>query len=141
AGGGGGGGVGGGGGGGGRVGGGEQGRPQALALLESAVAEDREGGGIAPPCQAVAQRKTRRRGQALPQRAAGVLGNRAALGADRFQRRPVPSVTGQGRLVNQAGFRGHGVGRDDVVARRADHPVDPGPVRRAVDGGVLLGGR
>ena len=109
-----------------------------LPFLQLAVAEEGERPGLRVTAQAIGQRETGRRGQALAQRAAGVVRYRAALGADGFQRRAVLPVGRQHGLIEQAGPGGGGVCRDDVVRWRADHPVGSRPQGGAVDGGVLF---
>ena len=109
-----------------------------LPLLQLAVAEEGERPDLRAAAQAVGQRETGRRGQALAQRAAGVVRYRAPLGADGFQRRAVLPVGRQSGLIEQAGRGGGGVGGDDVVRWRADHPVGSRPQGGAVDGGVLF---
>ena len=112
-----------------------------LPFLHLAVAEEGERPGLRVAAEAVRQRETGRRGQALAQRAAGVVGYRAALGADGFQRRAILPIGRQHGLIEQAGPGGGGVGGDDVMRRRADHPVGSRPQGSAVDGGVLFGRR
>src|ERR1035438_6389276 len=91
---------------------GEHRRLPQLTLLLLAVADEGEGPDVGPAREAVGQREAGRCGQPLAQRAAGVVEHGGALGPNGLHRRPVLPVGREAGLVDQAQFRGGGVGGD-----------------------------
>jgi hypothetical protein len=118
---------------------GEHRRLPDLALLELAVADHRERAPVLAG-EAVRQGEARGGRQALPERAAGVVHDRRALGADRLDRRAVLAVAGLLVLREDAELGGGREDADDVVAGRADQPVTAWLHDRE-QRGDLLGGR
>src|SRR6516225_9608371 len=116
--------------------GGEHGGLPDLALLEFAVADHGEHAPVAV-LQPVGQGEADRGRQALAERAADVVRDRRALGADGLDRRAVLAVGRRGVLVEDAEFGGRREDCDHVVAGRADEAVAARPHDREERGHLL----
>src|ERR1035437_8042375 len=96
-----------------------------LSFLQLAITKEYKGIPILLR-QTRGEREANRPRRTRTERAVYEISHRGALGADRLELGAVHSVGRELRGLDQAGFGGHGVKTDCVVARRKNEPVIAG---------------
>jgi hypothetical protein len=118
---------------------GEDRRLPDLALLQLAVADQREDAGGRAYLQPVGQREPDGAGQPHAERPAGQVDRRGPLRPDGLERGVVEAIGRQRLLVEQAPLRRRRERGDDVVPGRDDQAVATGIVVPRVQRGEQLG--